>query len=87
MATIDGNRKRLIEFLADKLDWCEHCPYVAIGAFYSTIDDNIARAGYLLNFAIVEFDSAMADGKGERIHRVAQRLFGPAAVRESATAW
>ncbi len=87
VATIDGIRKRLVVFLTDKLDWCDHCPYVAICAFYSTVDENIARARHLLNFAIVEFDSAMADGKGERIHRVAQRLFGPGAVRESATAW
>ena len=46
VATIDGIRKRFVEFLTDKLDWCNHCPHVAIGAVYSTIDDNIARATY-----------------------------------------
>jgi hypothetical protein len=74
--------------LTDKLAWCDRCPYVSIGAFYSTIDGNVGRAKELLRSACNEYDAAVAGGKGDRLHRVAHRLFGIGSIiRQSALAW
>ena len=83
-----GVRTRILDYYTDKLSWVDHCPYTAIGAFYSNIDGNIKRGQALLRKSVEEFDAAVAAGRGNKLHRVAHRLFAKgSAVRAEADAW
>ena len=88
VGVLDSLKLKLEEWYCDKFSWLFNCPYIAIGAFYSTLDGIVHRGKELLTKAIQEYDDAIVGGRGDRLHRVARRLFGRgSAIRQHADAW
>ena len=85
---VESLRLKLSETLEEKLGFLDHCPYIAIGAFYSTIDGELPLAKQRLQVAVDEYDEAVAAGNEDRLHRVAQRLFRKhSPIRNDVDAW
>ena len=72
-------RRALLEIYVDKFSFLDHTPYVAIGGFYVAQGGNEVASRSCLQLAFNEYDKAMAEGKGDKLHRVAHKLCGQGA--------
>ena len=87
-ATVEHMKARLIEIYEDKFEWIFHCPYSAIGAFYSTLGGDLARGKELWASATTEYDEAVDAGRAKRMHRVSHRLLATESpIRKSGDEW
>ena len=77
IVALERLRLALIALFDDKFHYIFHIPYLVVGAFYCTQggSDEVARSILLL--AMVEYDTAIADGRGNMIKGLAQTWFAP----------
>jgi len=78
VAAFDHMRVGLLEVYADKFEYLLHAPYYAVGAFRAVqVGGDEARSRAILTEVLREVDEAIRLGRGDRLNRVAQRLFMP----------
>jgi len=82
-------RLDLLEILKEKLEFLDHAPWIAFGAWYFDVFlHDLDKAKALLRKCLAEVDQAIARGIVDKLHRVARRLFAPGAlVRVAADAY
>ena len=77
IAALERLRLVLIVVFDDKFYYIFHIPYLVVGPFYCTQggSDEVARG--ILLAAMAEYDTAIADGRGNIIKGLAQTWFAP----------
>ena len=70
-------RNRLFEVLVDKFGFWRHVPWKLIGVYYCCCGGTAAAAQALLHECVLEYDTAVADGLGHQLHRLAHIFLRP----------
>ena len=70
---------KLVAELQHKTQFHDECPYSAIGVFYGEVtgrEEDVQRCRRRLVDNIAQYDGYIAAGVGDRLHRVAHKLYG-----------
>ena len=88
VAHLELLRTDCLETLTEKMKFTDHAPIVALGAFYSIYDGDVAAGKMFLQRCFQEVDEAIARGRKDKLHRRthALLLLG-SSVRVDGAAW
>ena len=68
-------RVAIVEELSSKLAFWDHIPHKALGGFYGSCGGCKNASKQIIRECVKEYDDAIANGLGKRLHRVAHLMF------------